>query len=756
MENFFTPLDLDVFKEHLLKYAISPFACDIIYSLRPFQVESQIEDEQGRIGEAFDIFGRFDGKFPDSKIYYEFYKKLKDPYGRFTVEDLLTFGRFHRDVANFKKEILNEYELKHLKEIFSNIFTLSELTDGIFEKISDDGTIKDSASEELYQLRKESRSTKAKLNEILSRIINSKDADKFVQERIIKEYNNRLVLLLRQNFRQFMTGIVHNISGTGLTLYVEPTSVVELNNKYQEIISLEELEVRRILAKILEKIKSHLYEVTQTINSMSKLYYYQSLLSYYGSRKICFPTFGEKISVTNLHHPIIYDSKRENSVPIDFKMGEEITTVVITGPNAGGKTAALKSIGLNTVIAKCGLPIFALYAELINTPKIFADIGDQQSLVMDLSTFTSHMVNIRNITNDACKDALILLDELGTGTDPKEGEAIALAILEYLASIKSRTIVTTHFSGVRNFALRNKNALLYGVDFDYEKLEPRYRLVKNLVGKSDPLIIAKKLNFNEKILEIAKKIIDEEKNNAALTFEELNQLKIEIEKERIDIEEKVRKLDERESILQEREKELSEKLTKKELELLEEAYGLLHSVKNIKELSKNEVSALKNVIEDKLDKIKESKKVKDINVGDMVFLEKYGKIARVLEIAKNRAYVDMEGMKVHIMLSDIIGHKVEHIKTEKKNPAVHSQVDKRGGYEIVLVGKTVEDAWNELDLFIDKALISGWDRIYVVHGRGTGALRKGLHELLRKDKRVKSFRLADLSEGGQAVTIVEL
>jgi len=277
-------------------------------------------------------------------------------------------------------------------------------------------------------------------------------------------------LLLRQNFRQFMTGIVHNISGTGLTLYVEPTSVVELNNKYQEIISLEELEVRRILAKILEKIKSHLYEVTQTINSMSKLYYYRSLLTYFGSRKICFPIFGEKISVTNLHHPIIYDNKHENSVSIDFEMGKDVTTVVITGPNAGGKTAALKSIGLNTIIAKCGLPIFALYAELINAPKIFADIGDQQSLVMDLSTFTSHMVNIRNITDGACKDSLILLDELGTGTDPKEGEAIALAILEYLATIKSRTIVTTHFSGVRNFALRNKNALLYGVDFDMRSL----------------------------------------------------------------------------------------------------------------------------------------------------------------------------------------------------------------------------------------------------------------------------------------------
>ncbi|MEF3254434.1 MAG: Smr/MutS family protein [Deferribacterales bacterium] len=757
--NHIDQIDFTTFKQNILKSSESPFSNDIINSLKPLNNLNLIITEQNCIGEILDIFSRFEGKLPESKPYYDFYQRLMDPYASFLVEDLLIFAYFHLEVNKFKKELLGGFEINHLKPLLSSIYSMSDLIGEILSKVSDDGTVKDDASDKLLEIRSEAKVLKNRIYESLNRILNSKDADKFVQEKVIKLYNNRLVLLLRQNFKQYINGIVHTISGTGLTLYVEPSGVIENNNRYQELLSLEELEIKRILSELLEKIKSNLYEITETIKAVSKLYYYKVLYRYYNGRRLTFPIFSDKIKLEKVHHPIIYDAKGENSVPIDFYLDEKIHIAVITGPNAGGKTAALKSIGLNTVIAKCGLPIFASYAELINFDNIYADIGDYQSLIMDLSTFTSHMINIKDITNKADGYSLVLLDELGTGTDPKEGEALAIAILEFLKMKKVKVVVTTHFTGVRNYGIKNESAILYGVDFDYENFQPRYKLIKNLIGKSDPIIIAKRLGFNKDILEIAEMILTEDKANATLSFDELNRMKMELEAEKILIQEKVEELSLKEKELVDKEKELREKLKKKEFELLEETYSLLNKVKS-QQMVKGDKSILKDVenkVEERLNCLKDEKKINDIEVGDTVFLEKYGKKAKILKIEKNKAYVDMEGIKVNINLNDLIGYKVEEKQIKKESiVSVTAKVNKRGGYEIVLVGKTVDEAWDELDKFIDKALISGWDRIYVINGRGSGALRKGLHNLLKNDKRVKSFRIADLAEGGQAVTIVEL
>ncbi|MCA1927284.1 MAG: Smr/MutS family protein [Calditerrivibrio sp.] len=751
-------IDFDIFKSNLLKFSVSRFSNDIIDSLKPLKSEQSIVLEQKTVAEALEIFANYSGKLPDSRYYYDFYKKITDPYSTYLVEDLLTFARFHSELNNFKKDVLEEFDIVYLKPLFSSIYSFSELSEDIFGKISNDANVKDDASELLAEIRRESRELKGRIYDILNRIINGKDADKFVQERVIKVYNNRLVLLLKQNFKQYINGIVHNISGTGLTLYVEPSVVVDLNNRYQELLSRDELEVKRILGDILERIKSHLFEINETVKSISKIYYYRSLGLYYSNRKITFPIFSDRILVEGLHHPIIYDSKKDYSVPIDFILDKGINVVVISGPNAGGKTAALKSIGLNTVIAQCGLPVFAVYAEVVNFKKIYADIGDYQSLIMDLSTFTSHMVNIKKITENADSSSLVLLDELGTGTDPKEGESVALAIIEYLKSVGSRVIVTTHFAGIRNFAIRDKFSVLYGVDFDYDLFEPRYKLIKNLVGRSDPVIIAKKLNFKKEILDLAEKIINEDKSINNLTFDELNKIKMDLENEKLIFQERLSDFIAKEKRLEEREKELNDKLKKREYELLEESYKLLDKIKNINRKKDIEhISNIKKDVEEKLNQIKEMKKIKGLVVGDVVYLEKYDKKAVILDINKNRAYVDMEGMKVHINTNDIIGQKIDKkIEAKTGHVTVRTKLESTGGYEIVLVGKTVESAWDELDQFIDKAIISGWDRVYVVHGRGSGALRKGLHNILRKDKRVKNFRIADSSEGGDAVTILEI
>ncbi len=759
MRETFCQIDFNQFKANLKEYSFSQFSSDYIDELQPYNSLEKIQIEQNRLSEAISVFDNFDGTLPDSKHYYPFFKKLMDPYASWLVNDFLTFAEFHRQLAEFKKSVFANYEINHLKELFSNVFVLPEVVEGIFSKISTDGNVKDTASDRLFEIRKEKRYIKDKLYENLNRVINGKDADKFVQERVIKEYNNRLVLLLKSNFKQYINGIVHSISGTGLTLYVEPSTIVDMNNRYQELVSLEELEINRILLKILDNIKSKSYEISETVKSMTKIYFYYTVFRYLNGRKYVFPVFGNRILAEGLHHPLIYDLKQHNSVPIDFSMDKDTMVAIITGPNAGGKTAALKSIGLNTLIAKSGLPLFANYVELINFEKVFADIGDQQSIVMDLSTFTSHMVNIKDIIDRTDNSSLVLLDELGTGTDPKEGEALAIAIIEFLKGKGSKVIVTTHFNGVRNLAYKSKDIILYGVDFDYENFEPKFRLIKGLAGRSDPLIIANKLNFDKNVLNRAKAILDEYKSQESLSFEEVNELRMELEREKSSLDELKKKLEEKERELSSRESELKRKLSAKEHELLSEALSILNRVKslNTKSLSSEDLNKLKKDISEKLEKLDDSERLDDVKVGDLVRLSKYGKVAKVLDISKNKVYVDMEGMKLTLDMKNFKGEKIkEEPFSKEQKVSVSTKVEKSSRYEIVLIGKTVDDAWDELDRFIDKAIISGWDKIYVIHGRGSGALRKGLHNFLKNDRRVKSFRLADIKEGGDAITVVEV
>lgn len=759
MKEMLEQLDFDKFKENLKKHASSQFALDFISDLLPFNSLDKIHDEQLKVEEAISLFENFDGELPDSKYYYQFYHKLMDPYSSWMVTDFIVFAEYHKQLADFKKNVFGSFDLNYLKPIFSNIFVLAELVDDIFSKITLDGNVKDEASEDLFEIRKEKRVLKGKIYESLQKVINGKDSDKFVQERVIKEYNNRLLLLLKPNFKQYLTGIVHSISGTGMTLYVEPSFVVEMNNRYQELVSLEELEINRILLKILDSIKSKSYEITETVKSVTKIYFYYTVYRYLNGRKYVFPIFSDKILAEGLHHPIIYDLKQNNSVPIDFSMSKETMVSVITGPNAGGKTAALKSIGLNTIIAKCGLPLFANYVELINFEKVFADIGDQQSIVMDLSTFTSHMVNIKKIIEKADNSSLVLFDELGTGTDPKEGEALAIAIIEFLKGKGSKVIVTTHFNGVRNLAYKNKDIVLYGVDFDYDNFEPKFRLIKGLAGRSDPLIIASKLNFDKDILNRAKMILDEYKSQESLSFDEINELKMVLEKEEGTLNELKRNLEEKERELSFKESELKRKLSAKEQELLSEALSILNRVKslNTKSLSGDDLAKLKKDISEKLEKLDDTDNLDDVKVGDLVKLSRYGKVAKVLDVSKNKVYVDMEGMKLTLDMKNFKGEKIKQETPPKEQKvSINAKVEKSSRYEIVLIGKTVDEAWDELDKFIDKAIISGWDKIYVIHGRGSGALRKGLHNLLKSDKRIKSFRLADIKEGGDAITVVEV
>lgn len=755
-------LEFQTFKEYLADSFTSRFAKIYATKLKPYKNSENILLEQIYFKEIFFLLD-IDCKLNllDDERYFLFYEKIKDPYASFTPEDFITFKIFHSEVNRLKKEILSNKDIKELKNITSKIYSFSDIIEYINEKISDDARIKDTASDELFSIREKLKSVRGEITNSINRIFSRSDADKFIQEKVIKEYNNRYILLCKTNFKQYLNGIVHSTSGSGQTYYVEPASLIELNNTYQTLVKREEEQVNKILRSILEKIKSSIFEIVETVEKYSKLSFIISCAKIYNTFKYVIPEVEDEIIFDEIYHPLILFSKKEEAVSISFDMRKGVNLSIITGPNTGGKTAALKTCGLNIMIAKCGLPLFGKYAKIVNFDNVLADIGDNQSLIMNLSTFSSHLLNIKEIIKKANSNTLVLLDELGTGTEPNEGAALALGVLERLINKGSKVVVTTHFSEIKTYGLSRKDCEIYSVDFNYQTFEPSYRLLKSVVGKSNPIIVAKKLNFDEFAIKFAENYLSEKSSSKELLFEELNLFKAELEREKLKLNEMAMKLLEKEEELRRKETYLKEKLEEKELSLLEETYLLLNKAKSI--LNEKNKQKIKEGITDeeikkvkgKLDVLKSKRSLKDkIGIGDVVFLQKYDKIAKVLDIKKDNVYVDLEGLKVKLNINDIIGKKVT--QSEAKGVKVNKDVSVGVRSEVVVIGKRVEEAIAELDKFIDKAILSNVSEIYVVHGRGSGALRKGIHEYLKNQPSVRSFRVAENNEGGQAVTVVEL
>ena len=511
---------------------------------------------------------------------------------------------------------------------------------------------------------------------------------------------------------------------------------------------------------MITSVKSSLVDLNKTVKNYSYLIMILEIGLFYSNKQYTFGELGNSMVFSQVHHPLLYLRKGDNSIPVDFIIDNQSDHIIITGPNTGGKTAALKSIGLNHLISYCGLPVFGKYFKFMAFESILADIGDNQSIIMDLSTFSSHMVNINNIVEKAYSKTLVLFDELGTGTEPREGASLAVAILKYLRKKGATVILTTHFTEVKNYALNSDKAYFYAVDFDYDTLSPRYKLIKDVMGKSDPIMIAERLGFNKEIIQDAEEELMRYKSSIEVQVEELNRMLAEAEHTKKILAAKEKELQEKEEVFNAANQDLQKKLNSKEIELLEETYSLLQKSKrlaNQKEKLTNE--EIENVIKKTSSKIEDIKSkqitIEDIKVNDVIFLDKYNSQVKILEISGNNVTVDLNGMKMKMKKNDIVGHKVEHVKpkTVKITNNTSKSSSKR---EIVLVGKRVEEALDLLEKFIDDLLLTNYDKAYVIHGRGSGQLRKAIHEYLRVHPKVAKYYLAENNEGGNAVTIIEL
>lgn len=685
-------------------------------------------------------------------------------------------------------ELLKKYSDEH-KDVPANYFEClticKEVEARIRSAIISEEEISDSASAELSNIRRKIRNAGNKIKDTLNSIIHSPYYLKFLQDPIVTQRNNRYVVPVKAECRGDIPGIVHDMSASGGTLFVEPSSVVDANNELQALYIKEKSEIEKILAElsglvgeISEQIKYN-YEGIIDID----LLFAKAKLAI--KQKAVCPEMNAdgKIRIKNGRHPLIDPNK---VVPQDISLGCDFDTLVVTGPNTGGKTVVLKTVGLLTVMAQSGLHVPAGDGTVLSVfDSVYADIGDEQSIEQSLSTFSAHMKNIVHILNTFTPDSLILFDELGAGTDPVEGAALANAILEYVREMGAKTIATTHYSELKIYALSAERVENASCEFDVNTLSPTYRLLVGIPGKSNAFAIAQKLGLSKRIIEKSRQLLSKEsvKFEDVLSTIEKNRKSSEtarmkqerLKNEAAELRAELKK--ERRGLEEERLK-IIEKANKKAEAILEKARAeseqIVSDMRTLQK-EKNEREALKAMEEMrkelniKIKKTKEAPSVQKPALGKLnvnafkpgmpVLLTDLNDKGTILTIDKKvgTAVVQMGIMKTTAKLSSLVVLEDE----TKKNISRFIPQKSTGGIksaktEIDLRGMVLEEAMAETDMFLDRAVMSGLTTVTVIHGKGTGVLRTGIQDMLRKHPHVKSYRNGRFGEGENGVTVVEL
>lgn len=675
----------------------------------------------------------------------------------------------------------------HMREIADRLYFDETLERDIGDKILSEEEISDFASSELYNIRTSIRRLNERIRNKLSEYLGGAGA-KYLQEGIVTMRDNRYVLPVRAEYKSQVRGFVHDRSASGATFFIEPEEVLEMNNELRELAAAEKEEIERILAALSRRVgtmAAQLREDTERLSEMDAAY---AKAEYSYKNKCVRPAINDRgvIAIEKGRHPLL-DAK--TAVPVSVSLGRDHRFLLVSGPNTGGKTVTLKMCGLFCLMACCGLFIpAAAGSEVAVFEKVFCDIGDAQSIEENLSTFSSHIKNVISITEGADEKSLVLIDELGGGTDPDEGQAIAKAVLSYLLKKGCRGIVTTHYTSLKEFAYAQDGIENASMEFDMTTLQPLYKISLGIPGSSNAIAISRRLGLSEEILQGAVANLSEgaqKFENIIRTAEqsriEADEAKKQAEAIRAEWEKKLAEVNaEREKLRREREKlYLSAKVESRRIvnERAEEAGELLEEIERIAQ--KSEVSeadlirarTLKNKIADRaygleFEKDEPERRVPaDINAlkaGDRVFvgaMESEGEVISV-NIRKKEAEVLVGSLRLNVKAGDLfrsVGKKKAE-KPKNRVQVVRNISSNTGAVqtEINLLGMTVSEAIEEADAFIDRAVLSGLEEVKLVHGIGTGKLREGLREHLRKHKNVAEFRSGKYGEGEAGVTIVKL
>ena len=669
---------------------------------------------------------------------------------------------------------------------FDGLEPLTPLVNEIERCILSEDEISDDASSTLKHIRRNINSLNNRVHTTLSGLVNG-SLRTYLQDALITMRGDRYCIPVKAEHRSQVQGLIHDQSASGSTLFIEPMAIVKLNNDLQELYVKEQDEIRKILASLSEETAQYIEEIRTDYRSLTDLDFIFARGALALSMRASRPVLNEegRIRIREGRHPLL-DQKKV--VPITVSLGDEFSLLIITGPNTGGKTVSLKTVGLLTLMGQSGLHIPAAdRSELSVFRQVYADIGDEQSIEQSLSTFSSHMTNIVSFLKKVDERSLVLFDELGAGTDPTEGAALAIAILSHLHKRNIRTMATTHYSELKVYALSTPGVENACCEFDVESLRPTYRLLIGIPGKSNAFAISGKLGLPDYIIDDAKKRLSEQDVSFEDLLSDLEASRRTIEKEQAEIAAYKKEAEALKHQAAQKQEKLDEQRDRILREANEKANAILReakevadeTIRNFHKFGKENISAaemekererLRKKIKDtsasaslKTNKPKKNHKPSDFKLGESVKVLSMNLTGTVSSLpdARGNVTVQMGILRSQVHISDLeIIEEVSPYAPKRMNRTSKSKIKMSKSLsvspEINLLGKTVDEAVAELDKYLDDALLSHLNSVRVVHGKGTGALRKGIHEYLRRQKHVKSYRLAEFGEGDAGVTIVEL
>ena len=757
-------LELDILVSQMSSYCDFSLGKNHLESIQPTFDKLIIKRDNQRIKEALQLTYKY-GPMPfngfkdiNKSLQFALKNKTLTSYECVNIIDHL---RGIIDINNYFKDYSIEYSA--LNELVSSLFYDDKLYKYLTNIFNEYSEVKDSASNELSSLRIKLKRIENEISILTEKY--KKDNASSLVDGIVSTRNDRVVLLVRNSDKNTLGGFVYGESASGQAVYLEPPVFIEINNRKLSLKSQEKEEVERILVECTNKIKevaTYLIYNLQTVAILDSLF----ARSIWGKHNDC--TIGELVDDNQLYllkarHPLI-DPKKV--VANSYKIIEPHKVLLITGPNTGGKTVSLKIIGLMVLMTYCGMPITVMEAKIPFFDNIFIDIGDDQSVVTSLSTFSTHLSRLAKITSEATNNSLVLLDEIGSGTDPKEGESLAIAVLNELRERKCMIVATTHYGRLKSYGKKHNDILVAMVQFDVEKLMPTYKFIEGITGQSNAFDIALRYGLDPKIIKNAKFLKEQSKSvednlieklekqlllNEALS-QDLKQKSLDLDKEK----EKYIKLNDdiqskKEEYLNEAKEHAKEYFEEKAIE----ADNIIKELKNVKNVKPHEIINIKKKLEIEEDINNEiENNNRSFKVGDTVLIKSNNQIGKIISINKKQVNLEVRGISIKSKLSNI-----KHTDRVIKDPVdnftfVNTKKITETNFECNLIGKRVEEALQEMDKFLDNAKFSRLPMVRIIHGDGTGALRKAVHERLRNNKDIMEFRLGMPNEGGTGATVV--
>lgn len=795
-------LEYDKLKALLKQYTYSQLGASRAAQLKPLRQRDAVRYQQQLCSESKAFYQTSNG-FPlqGLKDISPILHKVSKPGAILEVDQLLSTARVAEAAQNVQRAVKrrNPKDFPKLYSIVRNLPTFPELTQSIDRCLSPDGEILDHASPTLRSIRRKLMHIRTNIQSKLDVILHAPHHQRSIQEHVITSRNDRYVIPIKQDAKHNFPGVVQGQSSSGATAFIEPFGVVDLNNELHQLADEERQEIRRILLELSDLVREHLAALELALDILGGLDFLGAKARLSIALNAVEPVLNMRgaIKLIKARHPLLEMNLRDNAkrkkeerdsnvperiVPTDTTLGDTFHTMVITGPNTGGKTVVLKTVGLLTLMAQSGLHIPAkMGSEIGIFDQIFADIGDEQSIEQNLSTFSSHITKIIAILKEADENSLVLLDEIGAGTDPTEGAALGMAILDWLRNRQVRTVATTHYGALKAYAHTHDGMENASMEFDWQTLRPSYRLQVGVPGSSNAFKIAQRLGMPDAVTDAAKAYTD----NQTVAVEDLivsmqaSQNELDVERERV--QGKLRIADAEAKKYETLTRQIGAEREEFRYQAEQEAVTILKDARKLVEqtiaevrrenASKKSVSNAFAHIEDAQRKLNQKHQQQKhaaqpnpdtirVRVGDKILVKSLNQVGEILSVSNGKTplLVKVGNMQTRISYREAEPVHPKDNKRQLSTSVLNVQYSKTGNVktELNVRGKTVDEAWTETDKYIDDAFLAGLPKVRVIHGKGTGALRAAIHNLLQDHAQVNNFQLAALNEGGEGATIVTL